>query len=59
MTAAFGEALERFAAHDAGKAELVELRSFSRLNNAQTARVLGVSGFSFQRLLPVQDKRQN
>lgn len=40
---ALGEALERFAAHDARKAELVKLRFFVGLTNEQAARVLGVS----------------
>ncbi|MHB8523694.1 MAG: sigma-70 family RNA polymerase sigma factor [Limisphaerales bacterium] len=40
---ALSEALERFAAHDARKAELVKLRFFVGLTNEQAARVLGVS----------------
>ena len=40
---ALSEALEQFAAHDARKAELVKLRFFVGLTNAQAARVLGVS----------------
>ncbi len=37
------EALERFAAEDAPKAELVRLRFFIGLNHAETAKVLGLS----------------
>src|SRR5262245_1355262 len=37
------EALSRFAAEDAAKAELVKLRFFTGLTNEEAARVLGVS----------------
>jgi RNA polymerase sigma factor (TIGR02999 family) len=37
------EALDRLAEHDAGKAQVVKLRFFAGLTNAQTAQVLGVS----------------
>ena len=37
------EALDRLAAHDARKAELVKLRYFLVLTNVQAAEVLGVS----------------
>jgi len=40
---ALNEALERFASHDARKAELVKLRFFVGLTNTQAARVLGIS----------------
>jgi RNA polymerase sigma factor (TIGR02999 family) len=40
---ALHEALNRLAEHDAQKAELVKLRFFARLTNAQAAEVLGVS----------------
>ena len=40
---ALSEALERFAAHDARKAELVKLRFFVGLTNEEAARVLGVA----------------
>jgi hypothetical protein len=37
------EALDRLAEHDAGKAQLVNLRFFAGLTNEQAAQVLGVS----------------
>ena len=37
------EALDRLAAHDARKAELVKLRYFAGLSFAETAEVLGIS----------------
>ena len=37
------EALDRFAAEDAAKAELVRLRFFIGLTNAESAKVLGLS----------------
>ncbi len=37
------DALERLAAEDAGKAEIVKLRFFVGLNNAEVATLLGVS----------------
>jgi len=37
------EALDRLAEHDAEKAQLVKLRFFAHLTNAQAAKVLGVS----------------
>ena len=40
---ALNEALEKFAAHDARKAELVKLRFFAGLTNEQAARALKVS----------------
>ncbi len=40
---ALDEALERLAAQDAAKAQVVELRFFAGLTNEQVARVLGVS----------------
>jgi RNA polymerase sigma factor (TIGR02999 family) len=40
---ALNEALERFAVHEARKAELVKLRLFAGLTSEQAARVLGVS----------------
>ena len=40
---ALSDALERFAAHDTRKAELVKLRFFAGLTNEQAARILGVS----------------
>ena len=40
---ALNEALDRLAAHDARKAELVKLRFFAGLSSEQAARVLGVS----------------
>jgi len=40
---ALDEALDRLAAHDASKAEVVKLRFFAGLTNEQAARVLGVS----------------
>ncbi len=40
---ALNEALEKFAAHDARKAELVKLRFFVGLTNEQAARALKVS----------------
>jgi len=53
------EALEQFAAHDARKAELVELSSFPRLTNEQTAQVLAASKLLLHRLPPAQGKRHN
>lgn len=41
---ALSEALERLAAHDPRKAELVKLRFFAGLTIEQAAQVLGVSG---------------
>ena len=40
---ALSEALDRLAAHDATKAQVVKLRFFAGLTNEQVARVLGVS----------------
>jgi len=40
---ALDEALDRLAEHDAEKAQLVKLRFFAHLTNAQAAKVLGVS----------------
>jgi RNA polymerase sigma factor (TIGR02999 family) len=40
---ALSDALERFAVHDARKAELVKLRFFAGLTHEQAARVLGIS----------------
>jgi RNA polymerase sigma factor (TIGR02999 family) len=40
---AVNEALEKLAAHDAAKAELVKLRYFVGLSNAEVADLLGVS----------------
>lgn len=40
---ALNEALDRFAAHDARKAELVKLRFFAGLTNEEAARVLKTS----------------
>ena len=40
---ALNEALDRFAAHDARKAELVKLRFFAGLTNEEAARVLKIS----------------
>jgi len=40
---AVNEALEKLAAHDAAKAELVKLRYFVGLSNAEVAELLGVS----------------
>ncbi len=40
---AVNEALEQLAAHDAAKAELVKLRYFVGLSNAEAAELLGVS----------------
>jgi RNA polymerase sigma factor (TIGR02999 family) len=37
------DALERLAAEDAGKAQIVKLRFFVGLNNAEVAALLGVS----------------
>src|SRR5439155_21350097 len=41
---ALNAALDRLAAHDAGKAELVKLRFFAGLTIEEAAAVLGVSG---------------
>jgi RNA polymerase sigma factor (TIGR02999 family) len=43
------EALERFAAEDAPKAELVRLRFFIGLTNAEAAKVLGLSEATVKR----------
>jgi RNA polymerase sigma factor (sigma-70 family) len=43
------EALERLAAEDAAKAEVVKLRFFVGLENAEIAAVLGVSEKTVQR----------
>jgi RNA polymerase sigma factor (TIGR02999 family) len=40
---ALNEALDRLAEHDAGKAQVVKLRFFAGLTNAQAAAALGVS----------------
>jgi len=40
---ALDEALDRLAEHDAEKAQLVKLRFYAHLTNAQAAKVLGVS----------------
>jgi len=47
---ALSEALERLAAHDARKAELVKLRFFVGLTNEEAARVLGVAGPTAKRV---------
>lgn len=40
---ALNEALDRLAAHDAGKAQIVKLRFFAGLTTEQTAKTLGIS----------------
>ncbi len=40
---AINEALEKFAAHDAAKAELVKLRYFAGLSHEEAARALGIA----------------
>lgn len=46
---AIDEALEKFARHDAPKAELVKLRYFAGLNHAEAARSLGISEVTAKR----------
>ena len=46
---AINEALEKLAAHDAPKAELVKLRYFVGLNHAEAARTLGISEITAKR----------
>ena len=46
---AIDEALEKFAHHDAPKAELVKLRYFAGLNHAEAARSLGISEVTAKR----------